>query len=853
MASWRERGFVPDSDDDEGEPLQQPSLRCTDTTIPQAPSDNDEVNVQPPGKDDHGLFDATPSVASPPSSGISLLSDSLDDFRKERAQAFARRGSSQWSSQTVEEISAPKVHAVSSGDRLGQLLSQGLETCREVLFEKNRSQSVGSDSPLSSPPASPLLSHSDQGQAQVRNLTDQLQQLGSPSRPTEKTVSPQPSQDESPASLGLREFARVRSFRPRNPLQVQPYTLEAAKYQLEWKRRGLRPVRDPVPHDGQQHGHVRPEEESQSAHSFASSQDESFRVLSPARRRHQSRDDEQSQSPIRGGRFPAAAEHLEQTKERASTVPNGTMLHRPALKVPTLRPPQGIPTEEANPYASRDDLERRRIDALFELPPSPPRSLSVSSGIESILGLNDMTVTPRLLPTPVLSSEQRRAKRNIVEVSSSSGEDDSDSGNGSFGERSVEAETHDLVHIRRRIRGVLPASWIRLDAQKQKPGEKRTSLSKSPEKPQTKGVARHIARPSSSSARQPVALDFSSDEEDETPALHTPRQGPERHMPLQSLIGQAEFASYSDDVMEEDYVDPMLPKLSRNKQHKARRKPRQQRLKESWASKEPRRRKGLSAADHTSDQHRRKSAPKKPKRMNVPIQLTVLDAPGLVRFDSGRRPQFLGVAARSKQQGRLRPQDPSRKFFKLANDEDTVEVNDELRSWRAGSSRFTDHNTETRNRGDRHEAPAQHDHVSYGIGHPGQPPSRPPPRDVTRTSALIQMLKDSTNTTLSRIKQPENDQTTVLDETISNDANIRSKKQPGFVSWSRNRGGRGKFWTQVLSRPLPLAVPRAPQSRSLLPLLNNASHRVNPTPETSPRHQVPKQPNMSHTLPSRPK
>jgi hypothetical protein len=852
MATWRERGYVPDSDDDDEEPVQPSSSQSTGATVHQVPSDVNEVNSELPAKGDHGLFDATPSVASPPSSGISLLEDPRDDFGREASKVSARGGSNLWSPQTAEKSTVAKSHAISSGDWLGKLLSQGLETCREVLSETRQSQPSGSDSPLSSPPTSPLLSQADQDQDQAHNLRNSSQP-GSPTRPTGSNVSPLPSTDSPNASLGLGDAAPVRSFRRRNPLQVQPYTLEAAKYQLEWKRRGLRPIRDPVSHDGPQQSTTRQEEESQGAHPFASSQDDSFRAFSPIRHKRQSRDDEESQSPIRGGRTPADIENMQPMKEPAVTVPAGRALRRSALKVPALPPPREVPAQERALKSLTDDLERKRIDALFDMPPSPPRSMSISSRAESIHGLNDLTVTPQLLPTPLLSSEQRGPKRDIVEVSDSSSEDASDDGSEGTGEPSAEEEAHDLVHIRRRIRGVLPASWIRLDAQKQKPGKERSSLSKSPEKAQTRGVARPIARPSSSSTHLPVALDFSSDSDDDASAPPALREDPERYEALRSLIGEAGSGSYDDDVMEEDHIDPMLPQLSRNRLQKARRNPRQRRLEEFGASKELQRRKGPSVPDRT-DRPPRKSVPKRSKRKNAARQFTVLDAPGLMKLNSGRRPQFLGVAARSKQQGRApRPQDPSRKFFKLANHEDTVEVNEELRGWRGGVPRIDTAARSTSNRVDRHSAPTTHYHVSHGNSRPGDVPDRSP-RDVARPSALIQMLKESTKATLNNIETSVNDQNAKPDGTTDHDADIRSKKRPGFISWSGNRGGRGNFWANVLSRPVPVAVPRPPQGRDLLPLLNNADHRLKPPTEaTAPQH-VPTQPGMvNSTLPSRPK
>lgn len=698
MIDWRELGYVPDSDDDEEEqsggglgtanheePQNQPSLQS------QHGYSSEKVNELV--NDDSGAS-TTPEIIVP--GGLSDVSTAPNGgHEKVAGEAFEDRETRSFQSVTGISRSdlTPKseVTVHSTATRLGEELQKGLQTVQDVLSSATVRIEDDTDSPLSSLPSSPPLSPRPDLSSQSR---------------TSLPTNIRPANDVINESLAQHLAAAVvrRSFRPRAPIQLHPYALEDAKYRQSWKERGLQPVHVPIPAS-------KPDEptkdDSQGADTYQSSQaqnsDDPPRLSSPLPESH----DEESQSPIRNRRLlltapalsfddddlPALSDLLQGRSTRRGVEPT-------QLSKPTRRPVRLSVRVHDDGYRIYDLPEdeptsgegTHRVGAGFIIPPSPPRSRGTISSQDSqfsnTLARPQGNTTPAALPTPMLSSETQRGKRSLAPQSSSGSETDHsnvDVATSSAHEDS-EDESQGAQNLRRRIKGVLPASWLKLDIKKQKNTDVQRRHGHSPVKPALeRGVAQR--RPTTGMSAQ---------------SQH------EKRMSLDADMLQASSESDSDDlvltgvndlnaddrdpwiadVVEDNAIDAMLAPRER-KTFTSRRK--QQKLKDSFA-----RSKSLTAARvHDSPLRAQrgsgktvvasssKNGPrrrKQLKRRHQKQQLTILDAPG---FEDKDVPLFLRIAGRRRAGDAERAaQNLSTKYLRLASPQDTSDVNKELERWR---------------------------------------------------------------------------------------------------------------------------------------------------------------------------
>ena len=284
MAEWRERGYVPDSDDDQSgdderedfleqtEPEKQAGKHDETKTIDAVAADSNRFTQQLLGSPQ--LTSTNPPQAQPEGTGT-------DGGLRSSPQHVAHSKPSP----------TPTIPELSTAAKLEAQLSQGLQTCRDVLSGRPATPVLSDlDSPLSSLPSSPDGFRLDVP-GPFSSLGPQI------SRPT----SPAALVDEPiPASTMQAALAR-RSFRPRALMQLHPYTIEYAKYHKDWQARGLPPIR-PVP--GHPNPQPRQEVETQATDGFQSSQARlsSSRPSSPMSDALVV-DDEESQSPVQPIRF----------------------------------------------------------------------------------------------------------------------------------------------------------------------------------------------------------------------------------------------------------------------------------------------------------------------------------------------------------------------------------------------------------------------------------------------------------------------------------------------------------------------------------------------------------------------
>ncbi|OAL35407.1 hypothetical protein AYO20_05257 [Fonsecaea nubica] len=758
MANWRERGYVPDSDDDEEEDGRNGSLdsglargTISETASNNAqsvkgcgtPLDGDDSRT----KQSDTVVDKHDAYHDPaPNGTANLLQDGPQVCHPELSQA---------SDSPLNSTAA----------RLEAEIKKGLQTVQDVLGSAVLGFDTDDDSPLSSVPSS------------VHTSPKRTQ-----SRPSQPAALPEVeishiAADDILLLDAAADALRRRSFRPRAPIQLHPYAIEDARYRQTWRDRGLNPLRVPdlPPHLGESS-----KDDSQGTTAYHSSQvdhsDSQIPQSSPALDEGYENPvvvgDEESQSPIRGTRprVPAPVSDSDEDlpdlsdlfKNRTATLSISRLKRPKCVSVPQVQtgidgfriyelPDEGIAPRKASKTGGSKSI----------IPPSPPRS---GDGLSSQFGEADNTPevslgssTPIVLPTPLVSSDKQVSKRNFTEaLDLSDSETDvvsiSDDTSVTSGSEERTNDGLQFRQIRRKIKGVLPASWLKLDMKQQWKGTRaaRNQAQSPVKRASEKGVAQHISS-TGGRARQRTVRDGVADLEVSSES--------DSAMQVDDDMGGIEYQgpeSFEDDVVEDDAIDAMLaPQQRRPYTVNGQRRLQGVRSKKNTfdadrvlSRREPSLRSPRTAAASLSSNRARPR--KKTKRKHRKPQMTILDAPGLRDEDV---PRFLKIASRrAKRQRSARKQDPSKKFFRLATMRDTEDVNEAVRTWR-------------REQGQIHHSVKPKDIISRTTSSKPQPrgfddiihgntaaPTRISHEDIHFSATHLTFLKRSTNATLDRIQ-----------------------------------------------------------------------------------------------------
>ncbi|KAL1883622.1 hypothetical protein Plec18167_002629 [Paecilomyces lecythidis] len=553
-------------------------------------------------------------------------------------------------------------------------------------------------SPLSSPPSS------------LASLDFNFAQDGDGREPEQPANRPEdllpPLDIPEEIMRELSEPAR-RSLRQRNPIQLHPYLLEDAKYQNLMKARGVKPVR--LPNVGQQQRNETDESQGQDSLEIPeppSSSDPAaeFNIPSsspvdpyerlPARSHsHTPRPVNHATSPL-----PTSVSH----KKYTHSVKRRKISHGGRKALSTVQ----VVITNGSSQGDQDD------HSIFDHPPSPPRSGSLSSTqtVKATSGFRfPPGFTPPALDTPVTESrsnvrnadEESPLERRVSDDGDERAEPEvlSDSERTSAEEEEPEDESTEVRRLQKRIKGVLPASWLRLDLKKQeeqqmrsKERQRKHDLSRKLEN--AKGVARKIIKPRNDAATSsrpslPSFSDEDTESDDNRPVEADPRKA------LADLVGfddPFDDVQNDDDIPEDNRIDYMWPSTS-SRQHSStgrtyskRDKPKKHTERHEARKKLPLQRQ-MRITDSMSKPRREKGTRRASRK---PPKLGILDAPDVVQRPRPAQPQFLRIAARQarsrRDQGR---RSPTRKVFRLGTREDTEDANNSLRDWRKGEIRQT--------------------------------------------------------------------------------------------------------------------------------------------------------------------
>ncbi|KAF5133708.1 Protein mms22 [Metarhizium anisopliae] len=727
MTNWRELGEIPDSEDDEGfysQPLaSRPIATTTDAVVPVY--DPDPGIWDFPGSPNNNNNDNV--VTNPRTPALSI---------PDEEQVLDLVASSPLSS-ALSEDGLPRVEDLFPGDdtqqHVGKLEQGDAKLLGASQAESHCSSAVAQDLPLSPDP--PLDNHSFS-----RKPDGQSQTIG---------------------TGWISEAQRIavryeRSLRPRKPIQEHPYLLENAQYSSFLKLHGVKPLRmaienerrkrDAQPGGSQEDDFQEDSQESCKPDTLDDSSTDEIglpgdldAVLLPS-----STPLRQSPTARRIGISSPVSSHGD--TDNTSVVDEDL----PALEELLTKPPKLVLTKankrDATPLTS--SIRKRMRRNIIQSDPVDDDSVQAASDVQSpFIQFSPSLRVPPLLETgsdgipnpqvcdrsPTLSaasiSGRAMGATNRATYIASSDEDDgitpANNNPTSPGSDGSDTENETVTTMSRRIRGVLPASWLRLDRQAGRENAKnslsrRTRLLRSPEIEHKRGVAqsRHATN---GTAALPIFYD-ASDEEEVRSMLDVNENKCDN--PAQLEIDHPESpirerdTNHEDDgdasAIEDNGVDFMLSGPSRKRQLKltdslyqgARKRPKRkdQITKQSYGrlrqvgikahlheSPMPRR-PDSSLFEHSQKQDLRKRKsiylsrkPDGKQARTSPPKLSILDT---IQPDA---PQFLKIAARTARTRQLQGRSsPYKKTIQLATRQDQLDVASVLIDWRSGSIKQRD-------------------------------------------------------------------------------------------------------------------------------------------------------------------
>ena len=535
----------------------------------------------------------------------------------------------------------------------------------------------------------------------------------------------------------------LRSLRQRKPVQLHPYAIEGEKYRQSLKARGVVPLRIAqaqanVANPAQRESQDQFSEIEGQLHTAVDSANSLDPLLSSSPRSSPRENIERLifLSPPNltindGDDFPDVDTllrhhqldvHLSKSHKRRKV---GHTYSKPRSNLEPSSPVVHNAREYHPEMVTDYDLD------MFDIPPSPPPSRSPEPQVPIQRKTNTFQfprgVSPIHLQTPIALSESRpQPIFEVLEASDSETDEttsalNSNAGDGYNRRNSLSARLFpktalpDLQRVQRTIKGVLPASWLRLDLKKQAgtsnrhDGDRR-SLS-SEDHDERPGIARLVAGSKNKAPAliNPFTIDVDSNSDREAKSSDlSPGPGPV----LSDISRDASRSTGHDwdvlmddndqptnigEAIEDDRIDGMFTVSRKSTKRSTKRGIDKKRQSTLSTNNRIRRSSNIAHPSFEETHDVRAHQPKitahlknvsadskKSPRFIVP-KLSILDTSSLNSTHRHNVPSFIRIAARTsnlrKDKGK---QSPSRKHIQLATREDTEDVNETLYHWQEG-------------------------------------------------------------------------------------------------------------------------------------------------------------------------
>ncbi|KAK1011306.1 hypothetical protein LTR54_005224 [Friedmanniomyces endolithicus] len=533
-----------------------------------------------------------------------------------------------------------------------------------------------------------------------------------------------------------------RTLRTRKEKQLHPYAWEMTLYQQQLKQRGIKPVRfatadrrAPETQDRSYSGDESESQEQLGGSGRSLSPELGADVPFPARpdaraegigsslaSSASSGDDDFPDIDAVLGRNVQGITYDGRKRRKILHAQGGSRPNKLAASVPAARGASA----DANEYSIPPSPPSTSSDSARQQGPQvePTRFRTLPSGFRVPIG-----ITPAPLPTPQVSSEVRPAHALFDSTRSRSSsppvrsristledvrpqpipiDSDTDSKGEAAEDLSSEPDLEDrrLRRVQKRIRGVLPASWLKIDLQSRQrqappsPSRPRrlSTVSPPPTVRPERGVAQRVIRTASTPSRN--VLDLASADGSLSNIEQNTHAGPSLWRPDLSLDKVFSFGGdVDDDRMEVDWVDPMVAGTSGPRRAVNKGKRRQPRITDAFRNAGSRggvdlgevtlglrHRAGTSMSKRQGPRRVTGRAPPMSRPYSSAPQLSLLDAPMYSNAPVAATPQFLRVAQR---QARTRADrgrhSPSKKVIRLATMDDTDDATAVLTAWREGT------------------------------------------------------------------------------------------------------------------------------------------------------------------------
>ncbi|KAF3942476.1 hypothetical protein ABW19_dt0202558 [Dactylella cylindrospora] len=484
----------------------------------------------------------------------------------------------------------------------------------------------------------------------------------------------------------------ARNLRERKPIQLNPYLIEEQRYNKTLKSRGIRPIKyvynDPILPSNKKHQ----QDESQEDDWVAQNDDLETQTVVATQSFQSIEPEIVSMGATQEDSLPRLENIFETHRERIPSPETQTMAKgkrkRMTKDLFTLSAKTKDILIRAKASVARGRLQETDPDDSGNSPRTPSGKANGQTDIFDILS-SDHDLTPRKTPKSagrrrplVIDSDDSdieigrnaRAASPLPSNSSDSSETDPD-----VREREIE-------RFQKRVRGVLPASYLRLNnpntqSEAQKRGEAHRSPGKRPAVPGMAQIRiRNRASPPPGSSGKPLSLSSSESSEDEgilpptdTPGAPsiTPRARPQIDR-VSSTVGSRRTYSFEDNT-----IDRMLARGSGSRRSGG--------SKNSSKPKKFQQSKLTNGSSHTRGFGQSRDRGSKQRPRAKPAALSVVDACKRYRETKAQSPPlFMRIAERrarrKKNDGRHLPDGKVIKFDGLVDDE--TETEDTLARWR---------------------------------------------------------------------------------------------------------------------------------------------------------------------------
>lgn len=512
-----------------------------------------------------------------------------------------------------------------------------------------------------------------------------------------------------------------RSLRPRKPIQEHPYLLENAQYSNAFKSHGLKPIR--IAAADEMAAKRRNKDSQDQDFDEDESQSNDLDEESPGSFRRKARkfphDDLDELALSQSPRTSSPQRHLRASSEQSlGQQTDNTSVHEDefpdikdvvANKVTSnsiKRRTTHIPSTSRKRLRTKhvvleNDFPLERLTDAWHPQSSPEPVFLTSTRRENTPSPIELKQAPSkaddlsrsISPEQLNSAPRSHTLARPIDLTSLTAESEGEADAQNSDDSSSDNESDLIRRTGKRIRGVLPASWLRLDQQTRKKqtntAPRKPSSPRSPNQPRP-GLA------TTRSGLPKATMSFKSflDDLDETDGENQEtRQSPERaaHLDQEEVLGDLGNLDSDDNasVVEDNFVDWMLPGQKRKQDSSTSlpRKKKKTRQEGRQGTKRYRQQK-ISASMHRLDglfnttrrSRLKKSSGNEAKQAISPPALSIVDVV------ESKAPIFIKIAARTAikrhDMGRSKP---STKSINLGNRVDNIDALSVLRKWENGT------------------------------------------------------------------------------------------------------------------------------------------------------------------------